>query len=591
MNTKKSLLVLLLSLVLCVTALGVNIFAEEGGANTAVEVPISGVTISKDNLYPALDLGDKTLPKSGLYRVDLSISKDAVFAKTLVRTGIQVDYNDDGKIDANFVGFAGVQATTASEHTISVYAMLPAGQPSMQFYEYIFVLDGAGTITPTNAKFTLIEESASDTVWFIPTVDMLNGAAAKTVTYWCTNGGAWYNGYGSSASAFDNIDTVTNGFISHTKGKKTRFGFHTLDIDSEIESGGVHFIANSELRFKVNVPSEGYYKVTAPYYSASNTTLTWKTKTAADAAYADAVTKAVPNTATVASGATATGYGEVATALYLAAGDNYISLTSSADRFALSAMMFEKMELVAYEGLSVRTEQDFAGLRSVYTVDRAMIEKLEGEGKKITFGVLAAGVTKTDGTTLTPDMTIAVDGTGKITSNGAKMVIVHDSTGANTASNTYTNAEKTEFAYTVAYFNDEQTSAYLQTAKLTFRAFYVVDGVITYVDMQGQTFGTQASLYDVATAWKDDASLTDKRAIYNILQKVDGTAFEGFDELHTVTFTDADGIVSQQKLYNGEDAFVSDFMLNGYKALTPVQIEEITAVTGDVTITLTKKES
>ncbi len=191
---------------------------------------------------------------------------------------------------------------------------------------------------------------------------------------------------------------------------------------------------------------------------------------------------------------------------------------------ALSAMMTVSLSAnggtapISYTGLQVRTEQDFAGLRAVYTVT----EEFRNTPNTV-FGVLAASA---GAVTDKEDLKVAIASDGTLTNVNAadkkvNMIVVHDTNGLNDPTNTYTNAEKTEFAYTIAYFYESQIPTTLNN-DFIFRAFYITGAGteaanITYVDMSGGTFGGASSIYDVASYWK--TTMPTNAAICNIIRK------------------------------------------------------------------------
>ena len=165
--------------------------------------------------------------------------------------------------------------------------------------------------------------------------------------------------------------------------------------------------------------------------------------------------------------------------------------------------------VISYVGLSVRTRGDYVGLRSLYEVDDARIAALEDAGHRVTYGALM-GIGEENGTAVLSraDMTVSV-ADGEIVAYGAgtrgyrcAAVTVYDTDGGYHATNVYASfgTRGRQFAFTTLYTGESESVAKLRDTAVVYRAFLIVDGVATYIDAVGDTFGDGASsLYDISS--------------------------------------------------------------------------------------------
>ena len=62
-----------------------------------------------------------------------------------------------------------------------------------------------------------------------------------------------------------------------------------------------------------------------------------------------------------------------------------IAMPSAAEDFEGG---FDPERFLVYEGLQARNQSDYAGLRSLYTVDAELIKELVAEGHKVQYGAM-----------------------------------------------------------------------------------------------------------------------------------------------------------------------------------------------------------
>ncbi len=174
------------------------------------------------------------------------------------------------------------------------------------------------------------------------------------------------------------------------------------------------------------------------------------------------------------------------------------TLAVNADTAAYTAA-----DVITYDGLSVRTTQDFAGLRSMYTVDHRAIDDLIAQGAHVQYGALM-GVKATPNATASKLVASAadlvVDENGNLLTGDkyASAVLVFDSRDPSRGTGKYTNerADSRSFAFTTTYNYSSQTAAMLKDTVLLYRAFLIVNGQVTYVNASGD-FQNGASLFAV----------------------------------------------------------------------------------------------
>ncbi len=185
--------------------------------------------------------------------------------------------------------------------------------------------------------------------------------------------------------------------------------------------------------------------------------------------------------------------------------------------------------VIKYRGLSARTADDFAGLRAIFEVDDTKIA-----GKTAVYGAVVAKA----GAAL-PTVTIA-NGVATAVGDDATAVTVYSSFDPDAATGTY--CDKTEsrsfFAYTVAYFHEQQYNTYLQ-ADLVFRAFYQINGgEVQYVDMDG-SFENGASIAAVCTELVKDPAYADNIGINRVIRKQNYTGVLQSSAVYTFVNGDA----------------------------------------------------
>ncbi len=361
MKTKKNLLVLLLAVMLCASALCVSIFADTQTAQASATItvdPANGHTridsTNGDCAENPLVPGSVQTPymKAGIYKVEVKHTVDGKL--TTYYPGIQIG---GGCYAIKY------PAPSGSERTYTVYALLPEGVSTLTFFEYY---SSRGDSFPTGhanyfdliaseVKLTAVKEFKPGTVIFDPKLDMVAGSASETpiadISYWHDKGdGNYYPAANidtnskKADSAAVAIDAIVNGYIAH-QGGASKSGFGNAYQWMEGVGGGIYFRDSSgeqdELRFQITVPQDGLYTIYAPNgVNADTVNLTWKTKTAADAAWGDPKVTTLKKTNPENSTSSALGpQWDKIGAVELKAGKNYISLTTG--KYTVAAMAFE----------------------------------------------------------------------------------------------------------------------------------------------------------------------------------------------------------------------------------------------------------
>ncbi len=169
--------------------------------------------------------------------------------------------------------------------------------------------------------------------------------------------------------------------------------------------------------------------------------------------------------------------------------------------------------ILTYRGLSARTSDDFAGLRAMFEVNRKAVQQEVSQGNRVVYGVIAAEA----GEKLP---TLSVRDAALSPSDGAKATVIYDSENLLSPTNLYYDieGEYARFAYTVAYFHEQQYDKYL-TKKLVFRGFYQINGKdVCYVDMSAD-FASGASLFDVSQALVKEEAYANCAALHRIIRK------------------------------------------------------------------------
>ena len=190
------------------------------------------------------------------------------------------------------------------------------------------------------------------------------------------------------------------------------------------------------------------------------------------------------------------------------------ALPSAAEDFSGG---FDPERFLVYEGLQARSKNDYAGLRSRYTVDDELITELVKEGHTVQYGaMMGVGSYKTTDYRHLSDLVVTYDKTtNKISFNvkNAAIAVVYDSTGKNNPSGLYTSRGeiKSSFAYTTTYKQNEMNATLLKDIAMVYRAFIIIDGNVEYVDAVGSTFGQDTatygrttSLYEVCTYFAEE---------------------------------------------------------------------------------------
>lgn len=179
------------------------------------------------------------------------------------------------------------------------------------------------------------------------------------------------------------------------------------------------------------------------------------------------------------------------------------ALPSAAEDFSGG---FDPERFLVYEGLQARSKNDYAGLRSRYTVDDELVEDLVKEGHTVQYGaMMGVGTYLGQDYRQLSDLVVTYDkqsdkiGFGV---KGAAIAIVYDSTGVNNPSGLYTARSeiKSSFAYTTTYRYGDMNATTLKDTEMVYRAFIIIDGNIEYVDAVGQTFGQTDATYGRTTS-------------------------------------------------------------------------------------------
>ena len=179
------------------------------------------------------------------------------------------------------------------------------------------------------------------------------------------------------------------------------------------------------------------------------------------------------------------------------------ALPSAAEDFSGG---FDPERFLVYEGLQARSKNDYAGLRSRYTVDDELITELVKEGHTVQYGaMMGIGSYQTTDYRQLSDLAVTYDKTtNKISFNvkNAAIAIVYDSTGVNNPSGLYTarGEIKSSFAYTTTYKQNDMNATMLKDIAMVYRAFIIIDGNVEYVDAVGQTFGKDDATYGRTTS-------------------------------------------------------------------------------------------
>lgn len=171
-----------------------------------------------------------------------------------------------------------------------------------------------------------------------------------------------------------------------------------------------------------------------------------------------------------------------------------IAMPSAAEDFEGG---FDPERFLVYEGLQARSKNDYAGLRSRYTVDDELIAELVKEGHTVQYGaMMGVGSYQTTDYRQLSDLVVTYDKENDkigFNVNNAAIAIVYDSTGVNNPSGLYTarGEIKSSFAYTTTYRYGDMNATMLKDIEMIYRAFIIIDGNVEYVDAVGQTFGKE----------------------------------------------------------------------------------------------------
>lgn len=180
-----------------------------------------------------------------------------------------------------------------------------------------------------------------------------------------------------------------------------------------------------------------------------------------------------------------------------------LAMPSAAEDFSGG---FDPERFLVYEGLQARAQSDYAGLRSLYTVDDELIAELVAEGHTVQYGAMmgvgnykANKIHELNGLTVTynhENQKIGFD------LKNAGLVVVYDSTGKNNPSGLYSKRGevKSSFAFTTTYKHGDMNATMLKDIEMIYRAFIIIDGNIEYVDAAGQTFGKEGATYGRTTS-------------------------------------------------------------------------------------------
>ncbi len=256
--------------------------------------------------------------------------------------------------------------------------------------------------------------------------------------------------------------------------------------------------------------------------------------------------------------------------------------------------------IIEYKGLCARSVQDYAGLRSLYTVNEDAVAALEKQGYKVLYGALM-GVgcqAKEDGTTVTgvssvDQMTAGIENKKIVAfGNGKKgfataAVLVYATDASYEPTKTYVERTTNEagertatFAYTTTYTYTQRTPQYFKNTELVFRAFIMLldaDGKLIethYEDATsaifGQntaTYGSTTSLYEVCkylTAEAADQTILDQwKNNFALLSVIEDCQNKGFEKIYAADpDTDQTGIV---ELTEGVTLELPDMQAGLYK--------------------------
>lgn len=163
-----------------------------------------------------------------------------------------------------------------------------------------------------------------------------------------------------------------------------------------------------------------------------------------------------------------------------------------------------------YEGLAARLSGDRAGIRSQYSVDTDLLDRLAAK-YPVTIGAIMGvgtlyGTTYNETTTMTVGLT--QDGTAiEAKSRGAQAVVVYDTEGRYNASNLFNTVSLTRervFSFTTVYSDAWSTAENYKGIELVYRGFLMieVEGVTytLYYDATGDVFGGEDAQYGAATS-------------------------------------------------------------------------------------------
>ncbi len=244
----------------------------------------------------------------------------------------------------------------------------------------------------------------------------------------------------------------------------------------------------------------------------------------------------------------------------------FLTMIMAISVFAITGMAAEEdapiatESIISYDGLSVRSVQDYAGLRSLYTVNDELVDELIRRGHTVQYGALMGigDYVAGDGTAKTGvsvnTMTVAIrDGRIVAMGNGVEgyacaAVTVFDSEGTYGASGMYTSHAVNEhgvrvssFAYTTTFDYSGMTVKNLKDTQLVYRAFLIIDGEASYVDAVGDVFGgsgdygSSTSLYEVCDFFTTNEAYSEKwgskPAIQNVIDVCNGAGSTSFTKV------------------------------------------------------------
>ena len=185
-----------------------------------------------------------------------------------------------------------------------------------------------------------------------------------------------------------------------------------------------------------------------------------------------------------------------------------------------------KANVLTYEGMLARTVGN-SGIRSLYHIDRAALATLLENGYTVEIGA-SMGTASLNGTRYNKvtDLTVVADAEkGYVsTADNAAAVVVYSSVDAAYATNKYVsqNASEYKFAFTTIFSESYENVTYYNT-EFCYRGFVALtkDGTteILYVDADGETFGSDISLYEIVSYFVSGAYQGEKAEEYASLPK------------------------------------------------------------------------